>query len=124
MQVDFSALLGKTLMDMSGSEGEDTIHFRTSDGKHYEMYHDQDCCEHVYIEEIIGSRSDILNSPLVVADERTHDGDPQSEYDESCTWTFYHLCTVNGCITIRWYGTSNGYYSKSVLLREVEDSNA
>ena len=39
--------------------------------------------------------------------------------DDSFTWTFYRFATARGYVTIRWYGSSNGYYSEEVTFEEV-----
>jgi hypothetical protein len=38
---------------------------------------------------------------------------------ESFTWTFYRLGTIKGDITIRWYGSSDGWYSESVSFKKI-----
>lgn len=120
-------LLGKTIVaiDQLVRHGDEVV-FTCSDGSKYRMYHQQGCCENVDIEDIIGDVNDILHSPITLAEEAESDakdpaeamrraifGKPENA-DTSETWTFYRLGTVKGMVTIRWYGTSNGYYSESV----------
>lgn len=113
---DVTELLGKTIIDISNIYDDELI-FKTDDGKSYKMYHIQDCCESVVIEDIVGNLADLINSPVLMAEEVSQ-GDDKA--DERATWTFYKFATIKGYVTIRWYGQSNGYYSESVDFEEVK----
>jgi hypothetical protein len=120
---EFKELIGKTITSMTGDQGDEEIIFTLDNGDQYKMYHYQDCCESVNIEDICGNIDDILNSPILIADEsesqnETPEGVSILEYQDSFTWTFYRLGTIKGDITIRWYGSSNGYYSESVTFKK------
>ena len=116
-----SKLLGKTLTKVSINDEKDEIHFTDTDGVEYKMYHSQDCCESVTVEDIEGDLQDLVGSPITQAEESTNSEDTfgKIEYPDSFTWTFYKLATVKGYVTIRWLGESNGYYSESVDFVEV-----
>lgn len=118
----FEELLGKTIVDIYGAEVEsEAIAFICSDGSKYLMYHEQDCCESVDVNDICGDIACLLNTPITKAEEvvESHHWEDEDE-DDSYTWTFYHLGTVKGYVTIRWYGSSNGYYSESVSLAKIQ----
>lgn len=120
---DISDLLGKTLIDIRVS-GSDSIYFTTNNGEVYLMWHQQDCCESVYLEDVHGDLDDLLNSPILMAEEETGGDAPKDSGDESYTWTFYKLATVRGYVTLRWYGSSNGYYySEQVDFHLTNNSN-
>ena len=129
MERTIEALLGLTLTSVEMNEERDEILFVSEDGRQFEMYHNQSCCESVSVEDICGDLKDLVGAPILMAEEVSSlgdedtplvdvDGDSYSEYD-SHTWTFYKLATIKGYVTIRWLGTSNGYYSESVDFREV-----
>ena len=108
-------LLSKVLSEVN--VGEEEIIFTCNDGSKFKMYHSQDCCESVTVEDVIGDAQDLIGYPLLMAEEVTSDKNPEGiakEYQESFTWTFYKFATIKGYVTIRWYGESNGYYSESV----------
>lgn len=96
---------------------DDRVLFQTRFGT-LEMYHSQDCCESVSIEDICGDLSDLTSALVVLAETSvsdTKDGEPAPpDRCDSETWTFYRLRTTKGDVTIRWCGSSNGYYSESV----------
>jgi hypothetical protein len=89
-----------------------------NDKVRYVFYHSQDCCETVYIDDIIGDLEDLENLPLLIAREDTNIEDPGTCTAESYTWTFYTLATFKGYVTIRFLGESNGYYSESVSVKK------
>ncbi len=117
MAAEFSDLKGELLIDIDVTETE--ITFTTSEGVVYKMKHFQDCCESVYLEDFCGERDWLLNSPILVAEERSNSDDGKDD-DDSFTWTFYEIATLKGSVTIRWYGSSNGYYSESVDFIRME----
>lgn len=122
---NFNDLLGKTLRSADNVNGEELI-FTLDDGTQCKLYHDQNCCENVSIEDINGDLNDLVGVPLLMAEEASSGenppGVPVPEYQhDSFTWTFYKLATIKGYVTIRWYGESNGYYSESVDFAVKKD---
>lgn len=113
LETPVSDLIGKTLTKISVESEyslKNKIVFESQD-EVYEMYHEQDCCEVVSIEDIEGDLNDLVGVPILNAEESTKSG--ETDYGSE-TWTFYKFATINGYVTIRWYGESNGYYSEAV----------
>jgi hypothetical protein len=111
-------LIGKTITRIDRSDDE--LIFTISDDEKYKMYHSQDCCESVVIDDIVGDLKDLIGSPILIAAEVCNDFSAKDSYDESFTWTFYKLATVKGYVNIKWYGTSNGYYSENVDFERID----
>lgn len=110
MTADVKYLIGKVCLKIT-QVGDDALRFYLNNGKVFIMYHSQDCCESVNIEDICGDLYDLCNTPILKAEESTKKG---NDGDGSETWTFYKFATIKGYVDIRWYGTSNGYYSEEV----------
>lgn len=116
----FSELLGARLERVT-VVNNDEVHFELSDGRRFKLFHYQDCCESVNLEEIDGTIEDRVLVDLVgevlLATEESKEDDKTSE---SGTWTFYRIQTAKGFVVLRWLGTSNGYYSERVSFEEVK----
>lgn len=106
----FKEFEGKTIREIRIFEGGEFVFL--FDEKFLWLRHEQDCCECVYIESIVGNILDLIDAPLLKIEEaiiQTDTGDGDSE-----TCTFYKFATRKGYVDIRWVGSSNGYYSESV----------
>lgn len=113
---DIRDLIGEILTDVCNTGNE--IIFTSEDGRKWKLYHEQDCCEDVRVEDVVGDLKDLCGSPILMAEESSECGD-ENKYGDSFTWTFYKFATLKGYVTIRFYGTSNGYYSESVDFEEI-----
>lgn len=110
-----SELVNNIIIDIDKSAEE--IVFTLNNGIKYRMYHEQDCCESVCVDDIVGDLSDLMFTPILSAYESSNN---ESDEDyESTTWTFYNLATIKGYVTITWRGDSNGYYSESVDIEKI-----
>lgn len=117
------AMSGRVMRSVNMNVDRTELVFEADDGLRFRFYHKQDCCERVVIEDIVGELEDLVGAPILVAEETI--GLPPAEEvlrrlgadqpnDDSWTWTFYRFATIRGTVTVRWYGSSNGYYSEKV----------
>lgn len=110
-------LKGKVLIEIRGAEyGSERVTFVCSDGSRYAMYHEQDCCETVTVDEVIGNPDELLGDPIVEAYESWS---KIVDAPDSGTWTFYRIATASTVLVIRWRGVSNGYYAEGVTFNNV-----
>jgi len=119
IEEQFALLTGLVLERLNVNTAKDEIEIQAS-GRKFMMQHRQDCCESVRVDDVQGDIQRALGEKIIDAVEHTNSDEPrQDKWDESWTWTFYTIRTQSETIVIRWYGTSNGYYSESVDFYEV-----
>ena len=90
----------------------------------FTFYHEEDCCECVQVEDVVGDLNDLVGKPLdIVEVVRYDDTMPQGVEletpSDSYVWTFYKFATIKGWVDVRWLGESNGYYSEEVDFKGV-----
>ena len=112
---EFEALKGKVITHIYSPSDASIIYIKTQDAC-YKMFHAQDCRESVYLEDVAGDWQDIIDHEILLAETVTN---AYTANDSHVTWTFYKLSTIKGSITLRWFGTSNGYYSEEVEFTEI-----
>ena len=121
----FGDLIGRTLY-RAEADGEE-LRLYLSETNYVRFYHQQDCCESVYIDDVCGDLQDLVGAPLLIAEEVSNDefeaAQHSDEYSESHTWTFYKFATRKGYVDVRWYGSSNGYYSEGVSVDFVDTTS-
>lgn len=114
----FSSVYACNFLTLFSEAENDTLILDNAANK-YKFYHDQSCCEDVYIEDIVGNLDDLVGSPITMAECVTNSPTTKKTGGDE-QWSFLKLATVKGYVTVRWYGESNGDYSTEVDFREVK----
>lgn len=123
---DIEEMVGRVFTSVTAYGG--TLEFICDEGT-FVFYHEQDCCESVYIESVVGDLNDLVGEPLLLAEDVENVFDllkkKHEEEDDygSRTYTFYKFATRKGYVDVRWLGESNGYYSESVDLKFIPGKN-
>jgi len=122
--MDFNILKGKVINNIirltNDENDEDALTFECTDGTAYKLYHEQECCESVWLEDVSGNLDDLLNTPILIAELSVTERST-SEGEEA--YSYYHLATIKGYVDLRWFGESNGCYSCGVDFVELEGGN-
>jgi hypothetical protein len=133
-----NTFVGKTITKIEGEKFDNFLFFTFDDESKYKFYHDQECCENVFLDDICGELEHLVGTPLLLAEEVSNapgknlkgcrTSDKKNENCNNCyiylndsyTWTFYKFATIKGYVDFKWYGGSNGYYSEEVLIKKIK----
>jgi hypothetical protein len=116
--MDITELQGEVLTHIDVDESKGKVLLTTQKGRQILLHHIQDCCEHVYIENIEGEWLKLLGKPLQVASGKEEDCSPESR-EGSGTRTTFKFKVDNETVVCKWVGESNGYYSESVNIEDI-----
>lgn len=110
-------MIGLVPVRIVHDEDDESICFFFGDGTSVEFYHEQDCCEQVYIADVNGNWNDLIGTPLLVVEHRSEDMSKDEEWGELIEWNFYCFRSIKGSVDVRWEGSSNGYYGVGVSMK-------
>lgn len=115
VELDVKDIIGGTINRVIGlTKDTDAIRFDIELETQYVslvLWHQQDCCEHVTLEDYESDVEDWSGAKILSFEEVSEAA--ESGY-ESATYTFYKIETDRGGLWLRWLGKSNGYYSERV----------
>lgn len=119
ISTELESLIGLNIDRIEGlSDDSDKVTIITKCGKSGIFYHEQDCCESVYLSDFIFSGSKPDGALIISAEIETSSAAVDCGHE---TWSFYKINTTKGELWMRWIGESNGYYSEDVDFCLVEN---
>ena len=115
------SLVGEVVEHVDIGNNETLLTFAS--GRRVRIDHDQDCCESVWLLDSSGDVAKIVGKPLIEVTSEESSGDNvdigKEFKDDSSTLTTIRFACADEVVILRWFGTSNGYYSESVDFREM-----
>jgi hypothetical protein len=110
------SLVGETLSFIDIDDDNNEILLTTESERQIKIFHQQDCCESVFIDSTDGDWSELLGKVLI---EVTKDVISDETECESSTHTKLIFRVDDATVVSRWVGYSNGYYSENVDIEEL-----
>lgn len=107
---NFEQIQGMTITAVVYKETSESLHIHLNTHV-LEMIHHQECCETVYLADVVGSFEDLIGYPLLEVSENLIDIGSE---DISSTASYYNFRTIKASVQLRWVGESSGYYSETV----------
>ena len=108
-------IVGATFKSVTVGPGNqpESVAFETEDGRTFQMHHEQDCCEYVYLKKIKGDVNSLIGRPVVKASiNYTH-------RDEGTETEITIRVEKRGTVRFIWLGVSNGYYGETASFKET-----
>ena len=122
-RIEIGSLVGETLTYIDTDDKNEEIMLTTASGRRIKIFHSQDCCETVRIEDTEGNWHDLIGKVIIEASADVQpEGDPPPEYPDSWTRTALTFKVDGATVISRWIGESNGYYSEDVDLEDIKSS--
>ena len=115
-RIGLGELAGETLTYIDVDPENDVILLTTESGRMIKIYHEQDCCESVRIEDTQGDWHNLIGKVIVTAYADEYESEVEYGSRTETTLTF---CVDDATVINRWVGESNGYYSESVHIEEI-----
>jgi hypothetical protein len=118
-RIELESLVGETLSYID-TDDSGQILLTTQSGRQICIYHEQDCCESVFIYDTKGNWHELIGKPILWANEEidSPDDDIIGNFD-SVTQTKLTFKVDDATVVSRWIGESNGYYSETVDIKEI-----
>jgi hypothetical protein len=108
--INIDQIKGMAITAVVYKESDESLHIHLNTHV-LEMIHHQDCCETVYLADVVGEFEDLIGYPLIEVSESTVD---IGNDDISSTASYYNFKTLKASVQLRWVGESNGYYSETI----------
>ena len=112
--MELKSLVGEVLSHVDESDGD--LLLTTQSGRQIRFYHDQECCESVYIEDQDGEWHELIGKVLTNVSESSDFSDDDLDCVQKTEFAFTADDTT---VVSKWHGESNGYYSTDVSIREI-----
>jgi len=115
----FEILSGEVIKNITGVHyGSREVKLITESKWLCTLYHHQDCCEDVMLEDFDLDPGEIIGQKIYAIQEVS--GNPIGGHRGGIgqeTWTFYKIATEKNSLWMSWSGGSNGYYRQKVDIK-------